>query len=88
MNNDWQPIETAPLDGTPILAARQAMDDMVVASYQVGRWMLYAGWPLRPDAPLTHWMPLPDSPKVEAPPEQPRLMAQLRASLQLNDTGE
>lgn len=68
----WQPIETAPKDATPVLGYRKSMDDMVVASFQVGRWILDAGWPLRPDAPLTHWMPLPAPPQAERPSEETR----------------
>lgn len=64
---EWQPIETAPRDGTPILAfcpdddflPITGMDTIVwEASYDCWFW---AGQELI-EVP-THWMPLPEAPK-------------------------
>lgn len=68
----WQPIETAPRDGTRVLLAR-CRDD---GSYE---WM-YVAWCRRTqwrisenvarnyystvDSEPTHWQPLPDPPKL------------------------
>lgn len=60
----WQPIETAPKDGTPFLAAvegRQNIGAMVVARRKAG----WGGWQSIPGdyaIRATHWMPLPDPP--------------------------
>lgn len=63
---EWQPIETAPTDGTPILLRLGKM----VATGQFGKyhpWGLYLrdgfyfdGATLPSEA--THWQPLPDPP--------------------------
>ena len=57
---DWQPIETAPMDGTDVLV--WCGGTMFIACMEVGRWFFdrtdYSVKPLP-----THWMPLP------APPE-------------------
>jgi hypothetical protein len=64
---NWQPIETAPKDGTFILgyyADRPWLWDIVQwdAGYLGGAWW---GGGHENDGPLfppTHWMPLPDPP--------------------------
>lgn len=58
---EWQPIETAPKDGTRILTYRQGyVENMAVAwSYELGWHPVFGDiWP-NP----THWMPLPSPPK-------------------------
>jgi len=67
----WHPIETAPKDGTQILA--YARDEYGINYYGVAEWAeardwmprSVAGWfwtyAIRP----THWMPLPDPPGDE-----------------------
>ena len=61
--NEWQPIETAPMDGAEIII----LDDGCV---RTGHWNEHIGkftgvggnifnWCENP----THWMPLPDAPK-------------------------
>jgi hypothetical protein len=57
---DWQPIETAPKDGTDILVYDNGV--MFVTSWvDVDGWQ---GWweTGRVEPPPTHWMPLPDPP--------------------------
>lgn len=59
---EWQPIETAPRDGTEIFACVGKYGFEATAFYS-GRWNLsndddgYA-WPYNP----THWMPIPQPP--------------------------
>lgn len=67
----WQPIETAPRDGTPILAIEQGVDEYGNATqpdYMAVNWNVHhKGWvgfglhfeSFSPD----HWMPLPEPPK-------------------------
>jgi hypothetical protein len=62
----WQPIETAPKDGTFILACWRSTDlngDLPhVVSYTEGEWRDdYGEEYMEP----THWMPLPDPPARE-----------------------
>lgn len=67
---DWQPIETAPRDGTKCLffspGYRRAHNEnarrphMKVDAFS-GKWP-DARYQL-PEAPYTHWMPLPEPPK-------------------------
>jgi hypothetical protein len=60
---DWQPIETAPRDGTPILlwAHMDWRDELIpVTGWYArgsGEWVCHADW-FNP----THWMPLPVPP--------------------------
>lgn len=70
---EWQPIETAPRDGTAILTFphyrvshwAEADETMSEDGCFVGRWDdgFEAYWCL---AKVTHWMPLPSPPKTEA----------------------
>ncbi len=66
MNGQWQPIETAPKDGTEILVYVEG--DMTVA-----HWCAYISTPQWRDAgdmglsgmtdvEPSHWMPLPEAP--------------------------
>ena len=59
--HQWQPIDTAPRDGTYVLllgTAGRMADGKWVARY--GAW----SWPYVLDEP-THWMPLPPEPKEQ-----------------------
>lgn len=75
--NEWQPIDTAPKDGTPIL-----LWDAESKSVNVGYWLDRYTQPFHalvrgedanwcddgganPIFNATHWMPLPDPPKAE-----------------------
>lgn len=66
---DWQPIETAPRDGTPVLACISGPDyyaDRVQWDSGRGAWV----YPCRlhgPGVPLTHWMALPEPPAGGSP---------------------
>lgn len=70
----WQPIGTAPKDGTPVLiwdsgrlheARWEPMrwnreDDDMTGAWAI-RWAEIDSYGVTPDEP-THWMPLPDPP--------------------------
>lgn len=69
---DWQPIETAPKDGTHILVYPALMGVPLVASWKsksddfdyIGFWrnpMTEKAVPYMP----THWMPIPKPPQEE-----------------------
>lgn len=60
--SEWQPIETAPRDGTHMLLFREHV-------YFIGYWATKAqSWRVNADGlpminpPPTHWMPLPEPP--------------------------
>ncbi len=78
---DWQPIETAPKDGTVILIFRDGVHYIREGSRTVhpARWMgeLDPAYPwqvlcadygadyLPAARSITHWMPMPEPPKEE-----------------------
>lgn len=66
---EWQPISTAPKDGTKILIHFQCEDfsdvDIYVAFYSrffSSPWRIINDFGFNEHVP-THWMPLPDAPK-------------------------
>jgi hypothetical protein len=68
--SDWQPIETAPKDGSAILlwpGAKIWTDQMTPA---IGWYARGFGWTCSSAGAsgdiATHWMPLPEPPRVEA----------------------
>lgn len=69
--NEWQPIETAPKDGSEILVCN-GIGRRAVTHWMEGRGF-YAGqgggypasWTTIGDLALTHWMPLPPPPEVK-----------------------
>ena len=68
----WQPIETAPKDGTWILLLHENHSTPTVGRWidtpTVGRW-IDGGW-FSDDGlkwPSTHWMPLPPPPSAPSP---------------------
>ena len=65
----WQPIETAPMDGTEILTLR----DATVSTHAVAFWSDHGGvhgWAICGSnvrlLRVTHWMPLPAPPSQDA----------------------
>lgn len=57
----WQPIETAPRDGTRVLL--MWMKEAVCGEYRKGRWELVVGGHERSlILTPTHWLPIPRSP--------------------------
>jgi hypothetical protein len=56
--NRWQPIDTAPQDGTRVLLWAEG-------KCRVGNWIYYPADANNPVAP-THWMPLPEPPSADA----------------------
>ena len=70
--SEWQPIETAPKDGTKILVHGPMKEDPATATphdrtytevcpWYLGRWTVT--WKVGHGEP-THWMPLPDPPEA------------------------
>lgn len=67
--SQWQPIETAPKDGSYFIAS----DGYKVCVAQVfnkevcwiGDYCICQGWPTPPFTKITHWMPLPNKPKAK-----------------------
>ena len=59
----WQPIATAPKDGTEVLlisAFQHAHSIYLVSSWEDGAWCMPDHlWRMQP----THWMPLPSPPE-------------------------
>ena len=72
MTHEWQPIETAPKDGTTILLyVGKFCDDYAVAFWYGDYWHVglkeYARYTDRYDFEFgnpTHWMPLPEPPNA------------------------
>ncbi len=62
---DWQPINTAPKDGTYVLVYGRH------EGVRIGKWeTLFDDWEAPYEGGLlepTHWMPLPDPPTAEEP---------------------
>jgi hypothetical protein len=61
----WQPMETAPKDGTPILGWSGYSYEVTQWSQAAEQWLICDG---EHGFDLTHWMPLPASPSS---PEEP-----------------
>lgn len=63
---EWQPIESAPKDGTWILAASDRLGVCIV-QYVAGDWYdERAPEGVAPIDDLFHWMPLPDLPTEQS----------------------
>ena len=66
----WQPIETAPLDGSWMLVTCGGENAPAVVFWdsEIGMWIENendsSSWILPADWPLTHWTPLPTPPQV------------------------
>jgi hypothetical protein len=67
---EWQPIETAPKDGTRLLGYDVESSDMAVVYWCEKPWtrewrlVVCGGWAEDDEWEPTHWMPLPDPPKT------------------------
>ena len=61
---DWQPIDTAPSDGTAVLLYHPSWDMLHVGVHylETGKWQQPCG-DLMPTP--THWMVLPPPPRAE-----------------------
>jgi len=60
---DWQPIETAPRDGSDIIVYRPKFDGDYIPIVGVDYWFKGYTWGRsRRDCQPTHWMPLPKPP--------------------------
>lgn len=59
---EWQPIETAPKDGTDIFVAGGKFKPMVAFWFRDG-WVNVWTFEDRTAPNPTHWMPLPEPPK-------------------------
>jgi hypothetical protein len=73
----WQPIETAPRDGTPLLlfatakgatAAVAVVGWYLPGEYEGLGWVECAFWQMPQGIEPTHWMPLPPSPEPSQSP--------------------
>ncbi len=65
----WQPIETAPKDGTAIIVCgsydREGREQMLAAPARWRgdlKWMRHKGFGFSSQCHPTHWMPLPPLP--------------------------
>jgi hypothetical protein len=62
----WQPIETAPKDGSEILVARPG-GEFQSGGVDKDRWQRRAWWKSAGDNQPTHWQPLPAPPITPEP---------------------
>lgn len=71
MKMEWQPIETAPKDGTVVMGFDEKLPTRGLSPpIACIRWFDTAWWGTTGDSIVmlrpTHWMPLPDAPSQEA----------------------
>lgn len=66
----WQPMETAPRDVTPVLLFDHVCQMQRVAVWVDDYHMWFTDWGRGGywDSDFSHWMPLPDPPQPEAAP--------------------
>ena len=57
---EWQPIETAPKDGTPVLVHDEGAIEIATWDSDSDAWRDCSGHKMWPSP--QHWMPLPDPP--------------------------
>lgn len=76
--SEWQPIETAPKDGTDVLLFRatkyRVLPPTVAGWFDKGvipGWYTYDEPDKAFDGEPTHWMPLPAPPSLQPASEQP-----------------
>ena len=58
----WQPIDTAPKDGTAILACHEELHEAAIVVWRYDAWVIAARTGDIVFDP-THWMPIPELPK-------------------------
>ena len=58
---EWQPIETAPKDGTRVLVHEPGMEPEI-AHWSGGVWWIGQSDDFQFPGGITHWMPLPEPP--------------------------
>lgn len=65
--SEWQPIETAPKDGTEIIACQSGTPEVGLILWDADEacWLEPADEWSGPNWLPTHWMPLPPSPKEQ-----------------------
>lgn len=63
--SEWQPIETAPKDGTRVLLFRRGWAESVSVGWWGGLWETWnvAGGITSEFVHPTHWMPIPEPPE-------------------------
>ncbi len=71
---EWQPIETAPKDGTRVLVVSEMRGTtyagpmprrlMIAAWIQTHAWKPHGWWSDGGNVYPTHWMPLPELPEA------------------------
>ena len=59
----WQPIQTAPTDGTEVLAWCAGHETHRIAWFEMGLWWRAVGDGSQTNIQATHWMPLPQPPE-------------------------
>lgn len=69
--NGWQPIETVPRDGTPVLGwigrGGPCVRYVIVRNWGAGlELMELSSVVFQPDVTITHWMPIPAGPEPRA----------------------
>lgn len=64
MTADWQPIESAPRDGTPVLVWDKIVGVLTV-HWRASEWRhVWDSEPIPGPEAITHWMPLPPPPEA------------------------
>jgi len=61
----WQPIETAPMDGTAVLVYAAPWGNLP-GFQDIASWHKEAGWCVDELREVTHWMSLPEPPEGDS----------------------
>jgi len=61
----WQPIQTAPRDGSIVIVCEVEGVPPQTAFFDIGGWQVWVYWltGMQVRGKPTHWMPLPEPPK-------------------------
>ena len=68
--SEWQPIETVPMDGTPVLVwlpEKMQHSHVHAATYLPNIKIIGGHFAFDATSEPTHWMPLPPTPTQETP---------------------